>query len=110
MTISLALTLFSSRLQLRVLALFHAPVLGAALRLVANKLMRLNIFLATDWEQWILQVRFLEKIITEKPRVSKKTIRPAHKSTDIRPARQGSIFLSCLFSFHMMLISGSCDS
>ena len=45
------------RLQLKVLALFHSPVLGPALRLVANKLMRLNIFLATDWEQWILQVR-----------------------------------------------------
>jgi len=43
------------RLQLKVLALFHSPVLGPALRLAANKLMRLNIFLATDWEQWILQ-------------------------------------------------------
>lgn len=45
------------RLQLKVLALFHVPVLGPMLRLVANKLMRLNIFLATDWEQWIIQVR-----------------------------------------------------
>ena len=50
------LQLVSSRLQLRVLKLFNAPVLGPALRLAANKLMQLNIFLATDWEQWILQV------------------------------------------------------
>jgi len=48
-----SLTMF--RLQLKVLALFHVPVLGPMLRLVANKLMRLNIFLATDWEQWIIQ-------------------------------------------------------
>ena len=49
-------SLIMFRLQLRVLALFHVPVLGAALRLAANKLMRLNIFLSTYWEQWILQV------------------------------------------------------
>ena len=47
---------FLSRLQLRVLSLFQTPVLGPGLRLVANKLMRLNIFLATDWEPQILQV------------------------------------------------------
>ena len=53
-------SLMMFRLQLRVLALFHAPLLGAALRLTANKLMRLNIFLATDWEQKILQVIFIK--------------------------------------------------
>ena len=50
------------RLQLKVFALFHSPVLGPVLRLVANKLMRLNIFLATDWEQWILQVRCRQRL------------------------------------------------
>ena len=55
-TMTSLLTIFLFRLQLKVLALFHSPVLGPALRLVANKLMRLNIYLATDWEQWILQV------------------------------------------------------
>ena len=51
------------------LALFHAPVLGAALRLAANKLMRLNIFLATDWEQWILQVRIINVCVRAIPGV-----------------------------------------
>ena len=42
------------RLQLAVLQLFHAPVLGPALRLAANTLMRLNLYLASDWRDWIL--------------------------------------------------------
>ena len=42
------------RLQLAVLRLFHAPVLGPALRLAANTLMRLNLYLASDWRDWIL--------------------------------------------------------
>ena len=54
-------SLIMFRLQLRVLALFHVPVLGAALRLTANKLMRINIFLSTYWEQWILQVNISAK-------------------------------------------------
>ena len=44
-------------LQLRFLAVFHTPVLGPVLRLGANNILRLNILVATDLEQWILKMR-----------------------------------------------------
>jgi len=42
------------RLQLKVMQLFHVPVLGAILRFFSNNLMKLNIYLATDWQEYIV--------------------------------------------------------
>ena len=33
----------------------HQPVLGCLLRPLANKMMTLNIFLASEWEDWVVQ-------------------------------------------------------
>jgi len=41
------------RLQLKVLQLFHVPILGSILRFFSNNLMKLNIYLATDWQEYI---------------------------------------------------------
>jgi len=43
------------KLQLKLFQLFHVPVVGTVLRSMANSLMRLNIYLATEYQQMIVE-------------------------------------------------------
>ena len=55
------------KLQLKVFQLFHVPLLGTVLRVLANNLMRLNIFLATEYQQQIVEAEEMrDKVETNK--------------------------------------------
>jgi len=43
------------KLQLMLFQLFHVPLVGTVLRFLANNLMRLNIYLATEYQQMIVE-------------------------------------------------------
>ena len=56
------------KLQRSVLSnMFHLPLLGSVLRLLANNLMYLNIYLATDWQHFIVRHHQQQARITKSP-------------------------------------------
>ena len=50
------------KLQLKVFQLFHFPLIGTVLRSLANSLMKLNIFLATEFQHKIVEDQLKPKV------------------------------------------------